>query len=84
MKITKPFYIGQYEVTLGQFLTFYREANYKLEIERDGRPSWGYDKDQKTLIESNGFRPWAPGWKIELDHPVVYVSWNDAVAFASG
>jgi formylglycine-generating enzyme required for sulfatase activity len=81
VKFAKPFYMGQYEVTLGQFLAFYNEAKYKLEIERDGKPSWGYDKDGKTLIESNAFRPWAPGWKIDLDHPVVYVSWNDAVAF---
>ncbi len=81
VRITKPFYMGQYEVTLGQFLMFYNEAKYKLEIERDGKPSWGYDRDGKTLIESTAFRPWAPGWEIGLDHPVVYVSWNDAVAF---
>jgi formylglycine-generating enzyme required for sulfatase activity len=30
---------------------------------------------------SNRFRPWSPGWKIEMDHPAVFVSWNDATAF---
>ena len=40
----------------------------------------GYGKNGE-LIESTAFRPWAPGWKVEPDHPVGYVSWNDAVAF---
>ena len=80
VRITKSFYMGQHEVTLAQFLKFYHAANYKVEIERDGKPSWGY-QDGK-LIESNRFRPWAPlAWKPEMDHPVIYVSWNDAVAF---
>jgi formylglycine-generating enzyme required for sulfatase activity len=80
VRITKPFYMGQYEVTLGQFLTFYHDAKYKTDIERDGKPSWGYDKDGR-LIESINWRPWAPGWEVTYDHPVVYVSWNDATAF---
>jgi formylglycine-generating enzyme required for sulfatase activity len=80
VRITKSFDMGQHEVTLGQFLTFYHDAKYKVEIERDGKPSWGYENNR--LIESNRFRPWAPlAWKMEMDHPVVYVSWNDSVAF---
>jgi formylglycine-generating enzyme required for sulfatase activity len=79
--ITKPFYLGQYEVTLNEFLTFYHAANYKLEAERDGKPSWGYDKEGR-LVKSDRFRPWDPvGWKIEMNHPVIYVTWNDAMAF---
>src|SRR5207249_10087915 len=80
VRITKPFYMGQYEVTLGQFMLFYHEAKYKLDAERDGRPSWGYNSEGR-LIESTDFRPWKPGWKYEWDQPVVHVSWNDAVAF---
>jgi len=80
VRITKPFWMGTYEVTLGQFLQFYHGANYKLDIERDGKKSWGFAKDGK-LIESTEWRPWAPGRPIENDHPVVYVSWNDATVF---
>ena len=36
VRITKPFYMGQYEATLGQFMTFLREAGYKSDAERDG------------------------------------------------
>jgi sulfatase modifying factor 1 len=80
VRITKSFYMGQYEVTLGQFMLFYHEAKYKIDAERDGKPSWGYNSEGR-LIESTEFRPWKPGWKYEWDQPVVYVSWNDAVAF---
>jgi formylglycine-generating enzyme len=70
VKITKPFFMGKYEVTLGQFRTFYDAVNYKIEI-------------QQTSPELPGFKiaPWAPGWEIGEDHPVVYVTWDDAVAF---
>jgi formylglycine-generating enzyme required for sulfatase activity len=80
VKITKPFYMGQFEVTLGQFLAFYHDAGYSIDIERDGQPSWGYSQDGR-LVESKNFRPWAPGWEIGMNHPVVYVSRNDAMAF---
>ena len=81
VQITRPFYMAQCEVTLGQFLTFYHDAKYKLEMEKDGKAKLGYGPDGKSLIESRGFRPWTPGWKIEMDHPVVFVTWNDAQAF---
>ncbi len=81
VRITKPFLMGQYEVTLREFLIFYFDAKYKLDMERDGKPTLGYAADGQTLIESPNFRPWAPGWKIEQDHPAVDIAWDDAVAF---
>jgi formylglycine-generating enzyme required for sulfatase activity len=81
VRITKPFYLGQYPVTLGEFLAFYHDANYKLEMERDGKEDFG-KLDNGELGKSTNFRPWAPGgWKPEMDHPVVWVTWNDAAAF---
>ena len=80
VRITKPFYMGQHEVTLGQFMMFRLDADYKIDGERDGKPMTGYGKNGER-IESTAFRPWAPGWNVEPDHPVGYVSWNDAVAF---
>ncbi|HEX5444515.1 MAG TPA: SUMF1/EgtB/PvdO family nonheme iron enzyme [Pirellulales bacterium] len=35
VRITKPFYMGAYEVTLGRFLTFYHSAKYKTDCERE-------------------------------------------------
>ena len=81
VRITRPFYMGQFTVTLGQFLIFYHGAHHQLEMERDGQPIGGYDSSAKKVIQSPKFRPWAPGWEIGMDHPAIYVSWNDAVAF---
>jgi formylglycine-generating enzyme required for sulfatase activity len=80
IRITRSFDMGQHEVTLGQFQAFVEATNYKLEVERAGKPAWGFDQTGK-LVEATSFRPAAPGWEIGKDHPVVFVSWNDAVAF---
>jgi formylglycine-generating enzyme required for sulfatase activity len=79
VRITKPFYMGAYEVTLGQFLSFVKDSNYRVDAE-DGRPMTGYGPKGER-ITSTTFRPWAPGWPIGEDHPAGYVSWNDATAF---
>ncbi|WP_029247341.1 formylglycine-generating enzyme family protein [Schlesneria paludicola] len=81
VRITKAFDMGQYEVTLAQFMTFRDATKYEIEAERDGQPSFGIDPEGE-LLKSQEFRPWNPiGWKNDTDHPVIYVSWNDAVAF---
>ena len=79
VRITKPFYLGMHEVTLGQFLMFYHEANYKVECERDGKASLGWNGGEERRTD---FRPWHWGFSEQTyDHPVVLVTWNDAVAF---
>ncbi len=82
VRITTPFYMGAYEVTLREFLKFYHDAKYKLDAERDKKPSWGFNP-KGVLVKSVNFRPWHPGWKQTQDHPVNYVSWNDALAFCN-
>jgi formylglycine-generating enzyme required for sulfatase activity len=82
VRITRTFYLGTYPVTLGEFLKFYHDANYKCEAERDGKGGWGYSGSEKTPIQRRReFLPWNTGFRQEMDHPVVNVSWNDAVAF---
>ncbi len=80
VRIDSEFYMGAFEVTLGQFLMFYHDSKYQIESQRDGRPNWGYDARNK-LVQSRSFTPWSPGWQITFDHPAVYISWNDATAF---
>jgi formylglycine-generating enzyme required for sulfatase activity len=78
VRITRPFYLGQYPVTLGEFLKFYHDADYKLEIERDRKGDFGFMSDAGKTSDK---RPWAPGFENGDDHPAVFVSWNDAAAF---
>ena len=82
VRITKPFFLGAHEVTVGQFRKFTEASGYKTEAERDGAGGWGYNPEIGTC---EGRRPqfnWHnPGFPQTDDHPVLNVTWNDAVAF---
>lgn len=84
VEITREFYLGIHEVTIGQFRNFVTEEAYKTDAEKDGEGGFGYNK---TTGKGEGRRPeytWKnAGWKVTDDHPVVNVSWNDAKAFCS-
>ncbi|AUI70512.2 SUMF1/EgtB/PvdO family nonheme iron enzyme [Beggiatoa leptomitoformis] len=78
VKIDKPFYMGKYEVTVGEFRTFIAESGYKTEAEKgDGCYGWTGSSWEKKK-EYNW--KWL-GFKQEENHPVACVSWNDAVAY---
>jgi formylglycine-generating enzyme required for sulfatase activity len=82
VRITRPFWLGKFEITRGQFRQFVEASNYRTEPERDGQGGWGYDSKTGEL---DGRRPefsWRnPGFAQNDDHPVVNVTWNDATAF---
>ena len=40
-EITKPFYLGMYTVTVGQFRQFVKDAGYQTETEKDGQRRLG-------------------------------------------
>lgn len=80
--LTKPFGASIHEVTRGQFRQFVEATGYKTDAEKDGKGSIGW-KDGDWVQAPEYL------WNSELgfdreqtdDHPVVNVSWNDAVAF---
>jgi formylglycine-generating enzyme required for sulfatase activity len=82
VRITRPFYLGKYEVTVGQFRQFVHETGFRTESEVDGTGGWGYNP---TTGKCEGRRPcysWrSTGFPQTDDHPVVNVSWHDAAAF---
>jgi formylglycine-generating enzyme required for sulfatase activity len=85
VRITRAFYMGTCHVTLKEFLTFYHDAKYKCQCERDGKGGWGYDPNsEKKFYRSTAFVPWSWGFAGQtMEHPVVNVTWNDAVAFCA-
>ena len=92
VKITRAFYLGQHEVTVGEFAKFIEESGYVPESIADGTGGYGYkpepyDPASPAPAEAfDGRNPrysWRdPGFPQGPDHPVVNVTWNDAAALA--
>ncbi|MBI1916500.1 MAG: SUMF1/EgtB/PvdO family nonheme iron enzyme [Planctomycetes bacterium] len=81
VKITRDFYMGATEVTVSQFNQFVEEEKYKTEAETDGKGGWGYDEEAKKFEQKSIYNWKNPGFKQDDKHPVVNVTWNDAMAF---
>jgi formylglycine-generating enzyme required for sulfatase activity len=82
VEITRPFYLGAFPVTRGQFAAFVKDAGYKTEAEADGAGGAGYDAATRSMRVRDATFSWQnTGFKQTDDHPVVDVSWNDAVKF---
>ncbi len=75
------FYIGKYEVTVAEFEKFIEETGYKTQDDKDGK---GYVYDGSAWKEVYG-ATWrhdvAGNLQTDNRHPVMRVSWHDAVAY---
>lgn len=91
VRITQPFYLAQYEVTVGQFRRFIATSDYIPESETDGTGGYGYntDYDPTKSLSGDAFEGRDPkyswrnlGFAQGDNHPVLNVTWNDAMALA--
>ncbi len=86
-KVTlKPFLLDLYEVPNRHFAAFVAGTGYVTQAERDGY-AWCFLKDGDDFEAVTGAdwrHPQGPGSSIgnRMDHPVVNVSWEDAMAYA--
>ena len=82
VKISRPFLLGVHEVTVGDFRAFVEAAEYRTEAERDGTGGWGYDRSLGRCTGRDPRFSWRdPGFEQSPRHPVLNVTWGDAVAF---
>jgi formylglycine-generating enzyme required for sulfatase activity len=79
VKITKPFYIGIYETTLGDFKKFVELTGYRTDAEKDGVGADGKVNGKWTTKPEFNWKNM--GYDRTEDMPVVNVTWNDAFAF---
>ena len=80
------FYLGRYEVTVAQFKAFIDETGYKTDADKRtggygsyiwNGSSWEKKDGVNWMCDASGSkRP-----QSEYNHPVIHVSWNDAVAY---
>jgi formylglycine-generating enzyme required for sulfatase activity len=76
--ISKPFYMGVYEVTKDQFGQFIADSGHKTDAEKEG---WAYAWEGSKWDKVNGASWKKPGFTQADDHPVTEVSHNDAIEF---
>ncbi len=114
VRITRPFYLGKYQVTVEEFRAFVDATDYETDAEREG---WGFEvsfmrrvlsgeigteeiqqraqanahldlssipeeyRDSARGVVSRGASWRSPGMEQHEEHPVLNLSWNDAVAY---
>ena len=74
------FYIGKYEVTVGSYRKFVDETSYVTEVEIEGK-GMVLNATGDNWEEREGISWRNPGFEQNENHPVVMVSWNDAMAY---
>ncbi len=91
VQISRPFFLGQHEVTVGQFRRFVQASGYRPESEADGTGGYGYNPgyDPAKSQRGDAFEgrdpkySWRnPGFAQGDDEPVLNVTWNDAQAMS--
>ncbi len=82
VRITKPFYLGSYHVTRGQFRQFVADTKCKTDAEKGERPeAFGWNPDKKVFGFNEKYYWRNAGFEQTDEHPAVNVSWNDAAAY---
>jgi formylglycine-generating enzyme len=79
------FYLSKYALTLGEFKNFIAASRYQTDADKDGGSDfwngkeWEKQSGVNWQCDTTGkIRPAA-----EYNHPVIHVSWNDAISYCN-
>ena len=78
--VIEPIFISSHEITRVQFRKFVAETGHKTDAEKDGKGGMGYI-DNKWVQDPKFTWDGDLGYTQTDEHPVVNVTWNDAIAF---
>jgi formylglycine-generating enzyme required for sulfatase activity len=78
--LSRGFRMAATHVTRGQFAAFVAETLHKTDAEREGKVN-AVEGGTTKPVDGASWRN--PGFEQTDDHPVVLVSWNDAIAFCA-
>ncbi len=80
----KGFWMGRTELTIGQWRPFVEATGYRTEAEVQGA-AYGFDPAAKRMdiLPGKSWHDTNFPFPIRDDHPVSFVTWNDAVAFCT-
>jgi formylglycine-generating enzyme required for sulfatase activity len=80
-KVTiSPFYMGRYQVTVGDFRRFVNATGYKTDAEKNGGGKVWTGEDFEKKPDANWKNPY---FSQDDNSPVVFVSWFDAVQYCN-
>ncbi|MGD0090836.1 MAG: SUMF1/EgtB/PvdO family nonheme iron enzyme, partial [Planctomycetota bacterium] len=78
VKISKPFYMGKYHVTVAQFRVFADATKSLTEAENAG-DAWTWKDGKPQHVMGANWK--APGFPQQDNCPACVITWNDAQAF---
>jgi formylglycine-generating enzyme required for sulfatase activity len=78
VQITKPFYMGKYEVKVSEFREFVKAAQYKTDAEANGG---AYVRIKDKWERKAGLHWMNPEFSQKDDHPVTCMAWSDAAEY---
>ncbi len=80
VRITRPFFLGATQVTVGQFRKFVEDTGYVTDAEAE-KGGQVLNPEDGRFTKKDGTSWKNPGWQVTDDQPVTMVSWDDAQAF---